>query len=69
MNNLTFNQGAFAGSVFAGDNFISSYAGDNFISSYWGISLLMNSGGGNSIPNSSLGRGYDGNFCFIYYKC
>jgi hypothetical protein len=52
MNNLIFNQGAFAGGVFAGDNFLSSY---------WGLSILMNSGG-NSIPNSNLGRGYDGNY-------
>ena len=41
MNNLIFNQGAFAGGVFAGDNFMSSY---------WGLSILINSGG-NSIPN------------------
>jgi len=52
MNSLIFNQGAFAGGVFAGDNFISSY---------WGVSILLNSGG-NSIPNSNLGRGYDGTY-------
>jgi hypothetical protein len=52
MNDLIFNQGAFAVGVFAGDNFLSSY---------WGITILMNSGG-NSIPNGSLGRGYDGNY-------
>jgi hypothetical protein len=52
MNNLIFNQGAFAGGVFAGDNFISAY---------WGVSILLNSGG-NSIPNASLGRGYDGTY-------
>jgi hypothetical protein len=44
MNGLIFNQGAFAGGVFAGDNFISAY---------WGVSILLNSGG-NSIPNGSL---------------
>jgi hypothetical protein len=47
MNNLIFIQGAFAGGVFAGDNFITSS---------WRISLLKHSGG-NSIPNDSLGRG------------
>jgi hypothetical protein len=53
MNGFIFNQGACAGSAFAGDNFITAY---------WGISLLMNSGGMYSIPNGSLGRGYDGNY-------
>jgi hypothetical protein len=32
MNDLTFNHGAFAGGVFAGDNFISSF---------WGTSILF----------------------------
>jgi hypothetical protein len=36
MNDLIFNQGAFAGGVFAGDNFISSFLG---------MSILMNIGG------------------------
>jgi hypothetical protein len=60
MNNLIFNQGAFAGGVFAGDIFISSF---------WGISWLMNCGG-NAIPNGSLGRGYDGNLasCTIHVR-
>jgi hypothetical protein len=58
MNNLIFNQGAFAGGFFAGDNFLSSY---------WGISLLMISGG-NSISNSNLGRGYGGNYASFTIK-
>jgi hypothetical protein len=32
MNSLIFNQGAFAGGVFAGDNFISSF---------WGVGVLV----------------------------
>jgi hypothetical protein len=44
MNDLIFNQGAFAGGVFAGDNFISSF---------WGTSILMNSGGIISVSSRS----------------
>jgi hypothetical protein len=50
-NDLIFNQGAFAGGIFAGDNFVSSY---------WGFSTLLNSGGftdGNGAGNN--GRSYD----------
>ncbi len=49
IHNLIFNQGAFAGGVFAGDNFISSS---------WGTSILMNSGGIGSNSGSN-GRSYD----------
>ena len=51
MNDLIFNQGAFAGGVFAGDNFISSY---------WGVSILLNSGGTtNGYGGGDAGRTYD----------
>ncbi len=52
MNDLIFNQGAFADGVFAGDNFISSF---------WVVSILMNSGGigANSASN---GRSYDAGY-------
>ena len=51
MNGLIFNQGAFAGGVFAGDNFITSY---------WGVSILLNSGGfANGYGGGNNGRSYD----------
>ncbi len=49
MNDLIFNKGAFAGGVFAGDNFISSFGG---------VSILMNSGGIGANKGSN-GRSYD----------
>jgi hypothetical protein len=52
MNNLIYNEGAFAGGVFADDNFISSY---------WGMSILMNSGG-NAANSGSNGRSYDAGY-------
>jgi hypothetical protein len=54
MNNLIYTQGAFAGGVFAGDTFITSY---------WGLSILLNNGGwanGNGAGNN--GRSYDAPF-------
>jgi hypothetical protein len=50
MNNLIYTQGAFAGGVFGGVNFIISY---------WGLSILLNNGGwaGNGAGNN--GRSYD----------
>ncbi len=50
--NLIYNEGAFAGGVFAGDNFISAF---------WGISLLMNSGGIGANSGSN-GRSYDSGY-------
>jgi hypothetical protein len=51
MNNLIYAQGEFAGGVFAGDYFITSY---------WGLCILLNDGGwanGNGAGNN--GRSYD----------